>query len=175
MSGGELAARVEMVAAPLPVVTWRLDDETEILSGAFRKARKRAGLTGTVELEDPDGALAVLDVANGVICGLDIVIWPPIIADGRLALPAAASDGRVVLARPGSRAGPANLEVEAVLRVRVRHELGIVHLRIGDAAEAEVVRVAEGLQIALDAEGAVAGFWLSGVAELPPADDTDDA
>ena len=71
-------ARVEPLTGSLPSIGWRWDPETDILSGAFKGNRKSGGLTGTVELTDAEGSVAVLDVNNGVICGLDVVVWPEV-------------------------------------------------------------------------------------------------
>ena len=70
-----MEARIEPLSGPLPSISWRWDSETDILSGAFKGNRKSGGLTGTVELTDEVGSVAVLDVNNGVICGLDVVVW----------------------------------------------------------------------------------------------------
>ena len=42
--------------------------------GAMAGVRKGRGLTGTVELTDDEGSVAVVDVAGGRVQGLDIVI-----------------------------------------------------------------------------------------------------
>src|SRR5689334_24596949 len=73
-----MEARIEPVSGALPSITWRWDPETDILSGAFKGNRKTGGLTGTIELTDAEGSVAVLDVNNGVICGLDVVVWPEV-------------------------------------------------------------------------------------------------
>ena len=52
-------------AARCPTIGWRWDPETDILSGAFKGNRKSGGLTGTVELTDAEGSVAVLEVNNG--------------------------------------------------------------------------------------------------------------
>ena len=71
-------ARIEPLAGALPTLLWRWDAETDILSGAFKGNRAGSGLTGTIELTDEVGSIAVVDVHNGVICGLDIVVWPAV-------------------------------------------------------------------------------------------------
>ena len=73
-----MEARVEPLGGSLPSIAWRWDPETDILSCAFKGNRKSGGLTGTVELTDAEGSVAVLDVNNGVICGLDVVVWPEV-------------------------------------------------------------------------------------------------
>ncbi|HKH84604.1 MAG TPA: hypothetical protein VKA25_13015, partial [Gemmatimonadales bacterium] len=72
-------ARIEPLSGALPTINWRWDSETDILSGAFKGNRKSGGLTGSVELTDAEGSVAVLDVNNGVICGLDVVVWPEVV------------------------------------------------------------------------------------------------
>jgi hypothetical protein len=71
-------ARIEPLSGALPSINWRWDPETDILSGAFKGNRKSGGLTGSVELTDAEGSVAVLDVNNGVICGVDVVVWPEV-------------------------------------------------------------------------------------------------
>src|SRR2546421_9585645 len=99
-------ARIEPLSGALPSVSWRWDPETDILSGAFKGNRKSGGLTGTVELTDAEGSIAVLDVNNGVICGLDVVVWPEVTTAAELRVSAQLTDGRVVLpARPSPPGG----------------------------------------------------------------------
>ena len=90
-------ARVEPLTGPLPSIGWRWDPETDILSGSFKGNRKSGGLTGTVELTDDEGSVAVLDVNNGVICGLDVVVWPEVTTIADLKVPSQLTDGRVVV------------------------------------------------------------------------------
>ena len=55
---------VERLAGALPAISWRWDPETDILSGTFRSSGS-SRLDGTIELTDAEGAIAVLDVADG--------------------------------------------------------------------------------------------------------------
>src|SRR4026209_669522 len=105
-------ARVEPLSGALPTINWRWDPETDILSGAFKGNRKSGGLTGSVELTDDEGSVAVLDVSNGVICGLDVVVWPEVSTSPTLQVPAQLTDGRVVLPSRPSRPGVASVEVD---------------------------------------------------------------
>ncbi|HEX5576516.1 MAG TPA: hypothetical protein VFX42_11620, partial [Gemmatimonadales bacterium] len=110
-----MEARIEPVSGALPTISWRWDPETDILSGSFKGNRKSGGLTGTVELTDAEGSVAVLDVNNGVICGLDVVVWPEVTTGPDLRVPAKLTDGRVVLPSRPSRPGVASLEVDTTL------------------------------------------------------------
>ena len=156
-------ARVEPLTGPLPSIGWRWDPETDILSGSFKGNRKSGGLTGTVELTDDEGSVAVLDVNNGVICGLDIVVWPEVATVPDLRIPGQLTDGRVVVPSRPARAGVASVEVDTTLSVRTNATESLFHLRIGPRREVEVVRVAENFHIEVDQNGGLAGFWMSNV------------
>jgi len=156
-------ARVEPLTGSLPSIAWRWDPETDILSGAFKGNRKSGGLTGTVELTDAEGSIAVLDVNNGVICGLDVVVWPEVTTSASLQVPAQLTDGRVVLPSRPSRPGVASMEVDTTLWVETNGAESLFHLRIGPRRPVEVVRVADSFYVEVDQQGSLAGFWLSNV------------
>jgi hypothetical protein len=157
--------QIEPLAGPLPSVAWRWDPETDILTGSFKGNRKATGLTGTIELTDAEGSVAVLDVHNGMICGLDVVVWPEVTTSERLALPGAATEGRVVLPTRTSRPGTAALEVDTSLTVETNPAETLFHLRIGPRRGAQLVRVADRFYVEVDEQRALAGFWM---ADVPP-------
>jgi hypothetical protein len=156
-------ARVEPLTGPLPSIGWRWDPETDILSGSFKGNRKSGGLTGTVELTDDEGSVAVLDVNNGVICGLDVVVWPEVTTISDLKVPSQLTDGRVVVPSRPSRPGVASVEVDTTLSVQTNSAESVFHLRIGPRRQVEVVRVADNFHIEVDQNGGLAGFWMSNV------------
>jgi hypothetical protein len=156
-------ARVEPLTGSLPSIGWRWDPETDILSGAFKGNRKTGGLTGTVELTDAEGSVAVLDVNNGVICGLDVVVWPEVTTSATLEVPAQLTVGRVVLPSRPSRPGVASVEVDTTLSIETNAAESVFHLRIGPRRAVEVVRVADNFYVEVDQQGGLAGFWLANV------------
>ena len=164
-------ARIEPLSGALPSVSWRWDPETDILSGAFKGNRKSGGMTGTVELTDAEGSVAVLDVNNGVICGLDVVVWPEVIAVSELHVPAKLTDGRVVLPSRPSRPGVASVEVDTTLSVQTNGAESVFHLQIGPRRPVEGVRAADNFYIEVDHEGGLAGFWLTNVPAFQGLDD----
>jgi hypothetical protein len=164
-------ARIEPLSGVLPSVTWRWDPETDILSGAFKGNRKSGGMTGTVELTDAEGSVAVLDVNNGVICGLDVVVWPEVITVSELQVPAKLTDGRVVLPSRPSRPGVASVEVDTTLSVQTNGTESVFHLQIGPRRPVEGVRTADNFYIEVDHEGGLAGFWLTNVPAFQGLDD----
>ena len=156
-------ARVEPLTATLPTIGWRWDPETDILSGSFKGNRKSGGLTGTVELTDAEGSVAVLDVNNGVICGLDVVVWPEVTTVPDLQVPGKLTDGRVVVPCRPSRPGVASVEVDTTLSVQTNSSRASSISRIGARRPVEVVRVADNFHIEVDQNGGLAGFWMSNV------------
>jgi hypothetical protein len=164
-------ARIEPLSGALPSVSWRWDPETDILSGAFKGNRKSGGMTGTVELTDAEGSVAVLDVNNGVICGLDVVVWPEVIAVSELQVPAKLTDGRVVLPSRPSRPGVASVEVDTTLSVQTNGAESVFHLQIGPRRPVEGVRAADNFYIEVDHQGGLAGFWLTNVPAFQGLDD----
>jgi len=164
-------ARIEPLSGALPSVSWRWDSETDILSGAFKGNRKSGGMTGTVELTDAEGSVAVLDVNNGVICGLDVVVWPEVIAVSELQVPAKLTDGRVVLPSRPSRPGVASVEVDTTLSVQTNGAESVFHLQIGPRRPVEGVRAADNFYIEVDHQGGLAGFWLTNVPAFQGLDD----
>jgi hypothetical protein len=164
-------ARIEPLNGPLPTIAWRWDPETDILSGSFKGNRKSGGLTGTVELTDDEGSVAVLDVNNGVICGLDVVVWPEVTTQADLQVPAQANEGRVVVPSRPSRPGVASVEVDTTLSVQTNSSESVFHLRIGPRRQVELVRVADSFHIEVDRNGGLAGFWMSKVPPFTPFED----
>jgi len=162
-----MEAKVEPLTGSLPRITWRWDPETDILSGSFKGNRTTAGLTGTVELSDELGSIAVLEVNNGVICGLDMVVWPEVTTLPELQVPAALTDGRVVLPQRPSRPGVASVEVDASLSVATNPAESLFHVRLGPKREVDAVRVADRLLVEVDRRGGLAGFWLTDVPPFP--------
>src|SRR6188472_3663069 len=142
IGGVSIEARIEPLSGALPNISWRWDSDTDILSGAFKGNRKSGGLTGTVELTDAEGSVAVLEVNNGVICGLDVVVWPEVATRSELQVPAQLTEGRVVLPGGGSRA-VSSVEVDTTLSVETNSAESVFHLRIGARRPVEVVRAAD--------------------------------
>lgn len=149
----------------LPPLAWRWDAETDILSGAFRAEAGSAGYTGTVELNDEEGSIAVLDVAGGVLCGIDVVVWPELVVLDGLAVPASARVGAVVVPSRTARRGTAALEFDTTLSASTDPEEHLFHLRIGTRRPVEPVRIADKLVVEVDAAHRLAGFWLE---QVPP-------
>ena len=158
-------------AAAVPAVVWHWDDETDILSGGFAPTSTGRGPTAALELTDEEGAIIVLDVVDGVLCGLYIVVWPDIVTDPDLAVPKDALSGRLYI--PEATAELPAIEVDAPLLMATSMDESIIHLRVGAARPTSVVRIADHLLVEMDASHTLAGFWLLEVPPLPPLAEED--
>lgn len=143
----------------LPTVTWRWEPETDILAGGLRPAPD--GAAGTLELSGLDGSVAVVDLAGGILAGLDVVVWPEVQTVPGLAAPAPSRRGAVRVA--GGEAE--TLDLEMAMAVRVDPAEDLIHLRVGAPRPTITVQVADRLLVEIDEAGGLAGFWLR---EVPP-------
>jgi hypothetical protein len=162
-----LEIHVLALPGPLPAFSWRRDAETDILSGTFARAPHGAGYTGTVELNDDEGSIAVLDVAGGVLCGLDIVVWPEVTTMAGLAAPVEARSGQVVVPSRAAKRGTSALEFDATLTASADPGERVYHVRIGTRRPVEPIRIADRFLVEVDASQRLAGFWLEDVPPLP--------
>lgn len=159
-------ARIEPLDGKLPKVSYHWDPETDILSVACKGAGKASGLNGTVDLEGADGSFVVIDVAGGVLRGVDVVTWPDDIRTvDALAVPDATKEGRVVFPSRRSQPGVAAVEVDTALTVEKNQSESVFHIRVGRSRPAAVVRVADHLLVEVDKQWRLAGLWLL---EVPP-------
>lgn len=159
-------ARIEPLDGKLPKVSYHWDPETDILSVACKGAGKASGLNDTVDLEGADGSFVVIDVAGGVLRGVDVVTWPDDIRTvDALAVPDATKEGRVVFPSRRSQPGVAAVEVDTALTVEKNQSESVFHIRVGRLRPAAVVRVADHLLVEVDKQWRLAGLWLL---EVPP-------
>jgi hypothetical protein len=169
----QFEARVEPLEGKLPKTSYRWDPETDILTVECRGGAKAIGLTGTVDLEGSDGSFVVIDVAGGVLRGLDVVTWPDDIRTvDDLAAPEPTQDGRVVIPSRRSQPGIAAVEVDTALTMERNVAESVIHIRVGRARAAAVVRVADFFFVELDKQSHMAGLWLLDVPPFPNVEAT---
>ncbi|HEY3934810.1 MAG TPA: hypothetical protein VGL65_09355 [Gemmatimonadales bacterium] len=164
-----MALEIHVLAqpGPLPTLRWQWDAETDILTGTVDAPSAGAGYTGTVELNDDDGSIAVLDVNAGVLCGIDIVVWPEITTLAGLAAPVEARRGQVLVPSRTAKRGVAALEFDTTLTVSADPDERTFHLRIGTRRPVEPIRVADHFLVEVDGAQRLAGFWLEDVPQPP--------
>ena len=96
-----LGGKVEPLDGPVPRLTYQWDTETEILSGVAADVRGERGLTGSIELEDPKGAVVTLDFAGGIMRGIEVVVWPSTQTSPTLGPPTPDEVGQYVIVHAG--------------------------------------------------------------------------
>ena len=166
-------ARIQPLDGKLPKASYRWDPETDILTVACKGAPKGKGMNGTVDLEGADGSFVVIDVAGGVLRGVDVVTWPDDVKTVEtLAPPVAAKDAQVVFPTRQSQPGIAAVEVETPLTVEKNQAETLFHIRVGRSRAAMVVRVADHLLVELDKQSRLAGLWLLDVPPFPNVEAT---
>jgi len=159
---------IERTGGPPPKVTYRWDPETDILTGSVKGGGKDAGgLTGSVELEGIDGSFILLDVANGSIQGVEVVVWPDVRTVAALHPPADAREGDVILPTRRSQPSVAAVEVDAAISIETNTAESVFHVRVGPARRLDVVRVGDGLLVEVDDARELGGLWLVNVPPFP--------
>ncbi|HJS47344.1 MAG TPA: hypothetical protein VJ773_05070 [Gemmatimonadales bacterium] len=167
-----MTLEVRVVSAdpgPLPVVRWTWEPETDILAGAF-PVPHTTGFTGPVELTDDEGSIVVVDVAGGVVCGLDVAVWPEVETVPGLSAPGGAPAGQALVPSRPARTPVGAVEVDTTLSMAVSPDGRTYHLRIGTRRAVEVVRIADHLAVEVDRRHRLAGFWATEVPRRPDLD-----
>ena len=151
----------------LPALGWHWDTETGILSGAFMPGVMQTGYTGTVEMTDDEGSTVLLDISGGVLCGVDMVVWPEVTPLPGLAAPVEARVAQVVIPGRSPRRRAAAMEFDTTISMAADPNGRVYHLRVGTRRPVEPIRVADRLLVEVDAAHRFAGLWLDGVPPRP--------
>ncbi len=152
----------------LPQIRWQWESETDILSGLIDTPCH--GQTGTIELDDPGGAMAVLDLNDGQVRGVDIVVWPEVMTVPGLQVPEPAHRGVITAPFALSDPGVPAMQVRATLAIMVDETESVMHLQVGEDTPVDLIQVADHLFLTLDVAGHLTGCWLTGVPAPPGLD-----
>lgn len=162
--------RVEPLTGALPRVSFQWDAETEILAARLCEVSGERGFTGSIELEDRQGAVLTLDVVQGVTSGVEIVVWPQVATEADLRPPPVKRQGRLVVPARPSQPGVGVVEIEVPLSAVRSADESVIHVRVGPGRSAEPVRLGDNVIAEIDAAGDLAGFWLLDVPPFPGAE-----
>jgi len=158
--------RIEPLDGKLPRVSYRWDPETDILTAVCKGVPKAVGLNGTVDLEGSDGSFVLLDVAGGLLRGLDVVTWPEDIRTvDTLSAPSSVQDARVLFPSRRSPSAVSAVEVDTALTVEKNSTESTIHIRVGRPRPVRAIRIADHLLVEVDKQSRLAGLWLL---EVPP-------
>lgn len=163
---------VRSLSGPLPLLSWRWDPETDILSGSIAGSSVGGdGPQATIELTHADGGIAVVDVSGGAVAGLDVVVWPEVVTAPNLVPPRDVEEGRVVLQSATRTGQVTSYELDVQLAIRTDAAERNWHMRIGDGLPVRRVRIADGFILELDDDDGLCGCWMLGVPPFPAMDD----
>lgn len=149
-------------------VQYRWDASTQILSANWGvlTAENGQGYSGSVGIEGADGSWVILDVADGLIRGVEIAVWPDVRDTAALDLPARVDEARVVV--PSSASAAINaLQTPTRVAVEAGPERRSYHFRVGALRVSRAIRLARDLLLDVDANSQISGFWLLNVPPCP--------
>jgi hypothetical protein len=155
--------QLEPADGATPVVEYRWDPDTEILSAQVHPRLPGKGMSGSVELEGADGSWLILDVASGRINGVEVAVWPEVQMRSGLTPPAKVEDAGVLLAGRKSQSDLASVEVETSVRAESDADETTFHFTLGKPRAARTIRLARDLLLELDGAGNLAGLWMLNV------------
>ena len=158
---------IEPLSGDLPLVEYQWDPDTEILTAVADGGEGSRGYTGSIELEDANGAVITLDLLLGGLRGVEVVVWPRVETDGSLEPPVATRTGTLVVPARPSQPGIAILELDVALAARRSVNESTLYFHVGPLEAVEVIQVADRLLIELDSESELAGIWLIDVPPFP--------
>jgi hypothetical protein len=163
----KIPIQVEPAAGVAPVVEYRWDPDTEILSAQLNPRGSASGLSGSVEVEGSDGSWLILDVSSGRINGVEVAVWPDVRTRNALKPPAAVEDARISVPARRSQSGLAAVEVETPVMAETDESERVFHFTLGRPRQTRTVRFASDLLVDVDSSNHLAGLWLLNVPPFP--------
>ena len=166
----KIPIQVEPAGGTSPVVEYRWDPDTEILSAQLTPRATGKGLSGSVELEGSDGSWLILDVSAGRINGVEVAVWPDVHKRNSLQPPGKVEDAHVLVPARRSKPGVNAVEVETAMLAEADEAERVFHFTLGKPKQTRTVRVAKDLMLDLDGSNHLAGLWLLNVPPFPSPD-----
>lgn len=166
-TGVKIPIQVEPAAGNTPVVEYRWDPDTEILSAQLSPRPSGDGMSGSVEVEGADGSWLILDISSGRINGVEVAVWPDVRTRNTLKPPGTVEEGRVLVPTRRSQPGIASVEVETPLLAETDEAEQLFHFTLGRPTKIRTVRFARDLLLDVDATNHLAGLWMLNVPPFP--------
>lgn len=163
----KIPIRIEPAVGATPVVEYRWDPDTEILSAQLKPRSGGKGMSGSVELEGADGSWLILDVSAGRINGVEVAVWPDVQKRSTLTPPGSVEDASVSFPTRGSQPGIASMEVEVPVTAEADEAERVFHFRLSGAKQTRTIRLARDLLLDVDGSGHMVGLWMLNVPPFP--------
>ncbi|KPJ88266.1 MAG: hypothetical protein AMS18_13560 [Gemmatimonas sp. SG8_17] len=158
-----IATKVLPYHDDLQQVEFRWNHETEILVGDLPGVVDGENAPHTIELGGTQGSYMSLNVQDGILTGIEVVVWPRGHRVEDLSPPEVTRTGRLQVTVAGATASPGVVELDVPLFCTRDVNESRVHLAFGSRRVVEVVALAKNLIAEIDKEGDLAGIWLTDV------------
>jgi len=153
----------------LKQVEFRWNQETEILAGDLPGVGGEQSTSHTIELGGTQGSYMSLNVQDGILNGIEVVVWPRGHRVEYLVPPKANRIGRLQVTVAGSTGPPGVVELDVPFFCTRDVNGSIVHLVFGARRDVEAVALAKNLIAEVDKAGYLAGLWLIDIPRFPGA------
>jgi hypothetical protein len=163
----DITVRIEPKADAQPAVDYRWDTDTDILTATVKAKGVSEGMSGLVGLEGSDGSWLNLDIAAGLVNGVEVVVWPNVRKHSSLVPPNEIEDAKVIVPARASQPGIASLEVDTPLSADADLTEKTIHFRVGPPRQVRTVRIARDILLDIDTRSRIAGLWLLNVPPFP--------
>jgi hypothetical protein len=165
----KLNLQVTPLEGGMPSIRYKWDTETEILTGRFEAPSQGQGFTGSIELESATGAFILLEVEHGVMCGVEVVVWPEV-EERSLVVPHDAEPVRLTVpGRPSQPGTIGALEIDVEFVAEVTPDESTFHMQVGARRQGRTLQIADNLILELDTQDEIKGLWLLNVPPFPEA------
>lgn len=148
---------------------FRWNQETEILAGDLPGLVAEENASHTIELGGTQGSYMSLNVQDGILTGIEVVVWPRGHRVEDLSPPEATRIGRLQVTVAGETASPDVVELEVPFFCTRDVNESRVHLAFGARRDVEAVALAKNLIAEIDRQGNLAGLWLTEIPRFPGA------
>ncbi|MFQ5551319.1 MAG: hypothetical protein ACE5FJ_08800 [Gemmatimonadales bacterium] len=145
--------RFEFRPGTVGETSYSFDRETGILSAAFG-GPDHSTVPGTLELADRGGGIIYVQQEHGVLCGVEVVVWPFTDRDVDLDVPEASGEG---VLHPSKSDG----EVTCDALASVSRDGSSAYLELGDDEACTTVAVSHEVFVDLDASMSLSGIWFT--------------
>lgn len=157
----------------LPRADFHWDSKTEMLASTIIYGEPAGSDFRTLELGGAHGSYVSLNLVNGLLTGIEIVVWPQGEIVDELSTPSAARNGQLKVDLSGHGNTAAVVELDGPLSCLRTADESRVHLSFQREVSTEVVALAHNLMADVDDRDRLAGLWLVDVPPFPEAKETD--
>jgi hypothetical protein len=157
----------------LPQADFHWDSKTEILGSTITRQEATGSDARTLQLGGSHGSYVSLNLVDGCLAGVEIVVWPQGEIVDELGTPVAARKGQLKVSLSGLGNTSGVVDLDGPLSCTRTADESRVHVSFQRDVSTEVVALADNLLADVDEGGRLVGLWLVDVPPFPEAKETD--